>query len=128
MKPVARRVLAVLLTAIVATAALHAVDADMAGGWVVEFSLPWGGTASYPMWVNQEGTRLSGRVTIPGVAESQLRGTIKEDRFTLLWQTVVDGELADVTFSGRVAGDEIDGSAKIGKYAERELHGRRTER
>ena len=128
MKRFARRVLGVLLAAIITAHALDAAEADIAGGWVVEFSLPWGGSASYPMWVNQDGTRLSGRVTIPGVAESQLRGTIKEDRFTILWQTVVDDELADITFSGRVAGDQISGSAKIGKYAERELYGRRTER
>jgi hypothetical protein len=124
----ARRVFGVLAAAIITAHAPDAAEADIAGGWAVEFSLPWGGSASYPMWVNQDGTRLSGRVTIPGVAESQLRGTITEDRFTILWQTVVDDELADITFSGRVAGDEISGSAKIGKYAERELYGRRTER
>lgn len=105
-----------------------AADADMAGGWAVEFSLPWGGSASYPMWVNQDGTKLSGRVTFPGVAEYQLKGSIKEDRFTIVWQTVVDGEFLDVTFAGRVSGDEITGTAKIGMYPERELYARRTER
>ena len=104
-----------------------AADADMAGGWAVEFSLPWGGSASYPMWVNQDGTKLSGRVTFPGVAEYQLKGSIKEDRFTIVWQTVVDGEFLDVTFTGRVSGDEINGTAKIGMYPERELYARRTE-
>jgi hypothetical protein len=102
--------------------------ADIAGGWAVEFSLPWGGRASYPMWVNQDGTKLTGRVTFPGVAEYQIKGTIKEDRFTVVWQTVVDGEFLDVTFAGRVSGDEINGTAKIGTYAERELYARRTER
>jgi hypothetical protein len=105
-----------------------AAAADMAGGWAVEFALPWGGHASYPMWVNQDGTKLTGRVTFPGVAEYQIKGTIKEDRFTVVWQTVVDGEFLDVTFAGRVSGDEISGTAKIGTYAERELYGRRTER
>ena len=105
-----------------------AADADMAGGWVVEFSLPWGGSASYPMWVNQDGPKLSGRVTFPGVAEYQIKGTIKEDRFSIVWQTVVDGEFLDVIFTGRVSGDEINGTAKIGMYLERELYARRTER
>ena len=105
-----------------------AADHDMAGGWVVEFSLPWGGSASYPMWVNQDGTKLSGRVTFPGVAEYQIKGTIKEDRFSILWQTVVDGDFLDVIFTGRVSGDEINGTAKIGMYPERELYARRTER
>ena len=79
------------------------------------------------MWVNQDGKKLTGRVTFPGVAEYQIKGTIDEDRFTILWQTVVDGEFVDVAFAGRVAGDEINGTAKIGKYPERELYGRRTE-
>jgi hypothetical protein len=123
-----RRV-AVCLALIALVAGLSsAADADMAGGWAVEFSLPWGGSASYPMWVNQDGTKLSGRVTFPGVAEYQLKGSIKEDRFTIVWQTVVDGEFLDVTFAGRVSGDEITGTAKIGMYPERELYARRTER
>jgi hypothetical protein len=129
MNRVARRPFcALLLAAVVAGRASDAAEADIAGGWAVEFSLPWGGSAAYPMWVNQDGTRLSGRVTIPGVAEYQLKGAIKDDRFTMRWQTVVDGEFMDVTFAGRVAGDEITGTAKVGKYAERELYARRTER
>ena len=105
-----------------------AAEADMAGGWAVEFSLPWGGSATYPMWVNQDGAKLTGRVTFPGVAEYQIKGTIKDDRFSIVWQTVVDGEFLDVTFAGRVSGDEINGTAKIGMYPERELYARRTER
>jgi hypothetical protein len=117
-----------LLTTLVVPALPAAAEADMAGGWTVEFALPWGGSASYPMWVNQNGKTLTGRVTFPGVAEYQIKGTIDTDRFTIVWQTVVDGEFLDVTFAGRVAGDEMNGTAKIGKYSERELYGRRTER
>ena len=128
MRPAIRR-LATSVTLIVLLGGMAAAaEADMAGGWAVEFSLPWGGSASYPMWVNQDGARLSGRVTIPGVAEHQIKGTLKEDRFTLVWQTVVDGEFRDVTFAGRVSGDQINGTAKIGTYPERELYARRTER
>lgn len=103
-------------------------EADMAGGWAVEFALPWGGSAGYPMWVTQDGTKISGRVTIPGAGEYPLKGTIQEDRFTVVWQTAVDGEFVDITFAGRVKSDEISGTAKIGSYPERELYGRRTER
>jgi hypothetical protein len=128
-KRLSRRFVAALaLIAGVAASTAFAAEADMAGGWTVEFSLPWGGSASYPMWVNQDGTKLSGRVTFPGVAEYQIKGTIKEDRFTIVWQTIVDGEFLDITFAGRVAGDEINGTAKIGKYPERELYARRTDR
>jgi len=125
---VARRLLCALVLAVVAARVSQAAEADLAGGWTVEFSLPWGGSASYPMWVIQDGTKLTGRVTFPGVAEYQIKGTVKEDRFTILWQTVVDGEFVDVAFAGRVAGDEITGTAKIGTYPARELYARRTER
>ena len=129
MKRLSRRFVAALaLIAGVAASTAFAAEADMAGGWTVEFSLPWGGSASYPMWVNQDGMKLSGRVTFPGVAEYQIKGTINQDRFMIVWQTIVDGEFLDVTFAGRVAGDEINGTAKIGKYPERELYARRTER
>ena len=128
MRRAIRRFAASLALAAFVAGIASAADADMAGGWVVEFSLPWGGSASYPMWVNQDGTKLSGRVTFPGVAEYQIKGSIKEDRFTIAWQTVVDGEFLDVIFTGRVSGDEINGTAMIGMYPERELYGRRTER
>ena len=128
MSPAIRPLATSLAWIVLAVGIASAAEADMAGGWAVEFSLPWGGSASYPMWVTQDGTRLSGRVTFPGVAEYQIKGTIKEDRFTLVWQTVVDGEFLDVTFAGRVSGDEINGTAKIGTYPERELYARRTER
>ena len=128
MASLARGLGLVLLLTTLAAAPLSAAEADMAGGWTVEFALPWGGSASYPMWVNQDGKTLTGRVTFPGVAEYQIKGTIDNDRFTIVWQTVVDGDFVDVTFAGRVAGDEMNGTAKIGKYAERELYGHRTER
>jgi hypothetical protein len=128
MPPAIRRLVTCLALIVLVVGTAAGAEADMAGGWTVEFSLPWGGSASYPMWVNQDGTKLSGRVTFPGVAEYQIKGTIQDDRFTIVWQTVVDGEFVDVTFAGRVAGDEMNGTAKIGTYPERELYGRRTER
>ena len=46
---VARRLLCALVLAVVAARGSQAAVADMAGGWTVEFSLPRGGSASYPM-------------------------------------------------------------------------------
>ena len=122
--------IAALLAALASSraSARVAAEADMAGGWTVEFGLPWGGSAEYPMWIVQNGTRLTGRVTIIGAREYQLKGTIEDDRFTIVWQTVLEGEFVDVTFAGRITGEELAGSAKIGQYAARELYGRRTER
>ena len=107
---------------------LTAAEADMAGGWSVEFGLPWGGSETMPMWVNQDGTKLSGRLTVIGAREYQLKGTIEEDRFTITWETLLEGEFVKVTFAGRVKGDELSGTAKIGEFNPRELYGRRTER
>ena len=122
--------IAALVSALASSRApvLAAAEADMAGGWMVEFGLPWGGSAEYPMWIVQNGARLTGRVTIIGAREYQLKGTIADDRFTIVWQTVLEGEFVDVTFAGRIKGEELAGSAKIGEYAARELYGRRTER
>jgi hypothetical protein len=103
-------------------------EADIAGGWAVEFALPWGGRADYPMWVVQNESRLSGRVTFPGVAEYPLKGTIEADQFSIVWQNPIDGEWVDVIFTGTVKGDAISGTAKIGKWPEGDLNGRRTDR
>jgi hypothetical protein len=128
MSPAIRRLATPLALIALVAGLASAAEADIAGGWAVEFSLPWGGSATYPMWVNQDGAKLTGRVTFPGVAEYQIKGTIKDDQFSIVWQTVVDGEFLDVTFAGRVSGDEINGTAKIGMYPERDLYARRTER
>src|SRR5687768_1680362 len=82
-------------------------EEDIAGGWAVEWMLPWGGTAEYPMWVIQDGSRLTGRVTFPGVAEYPLKGTIEGDRFRIVWQNPIDGEWVEVIFAGTVKGDAI---------------------
>ena len=73
-----RLAVVLLLMTLVVPALPAAAEADMAGGWTVEFALPWGGSASYPMWVNQNGKTLTGRVTFPGVAEYQIKGTIDD--------------------------------------------------
>jgi hypothetical protein len=125
------RLLAVFLLAVAAVRpepAQALAEADIAGGWAVEWMLPWGGTAEYPMWVIQDGSRLTGRVTFPGVAEYPLKGTIEEDRFRIVWQNPIDGEWVEVVFAGTVKGDVFSGTAKIGKWPEGDLSGRRTER
>lgn len=120
--------LSIIVLCLTSALAAAAAEADIAGGWMVEFALPWGGTANYPMWVIQEGSRLTGRVTFPGVGEYPLKGTIEDDRFRIVWQTNVDGDWTDIVFVGTIKGETISGSARIGKYAEGELYGRRTER
>jgi hypothetical protein len=115
-------------TVMLASPSAAAADADVAGGWAIEFTLPWGGTAGYPMWVVQDGSKLSGRVSMPGVGEYPLKGTIEGDRFRIVWQNNVDGEWMDIIFAGTVKGDAMSGTAKIGKYPEGELYARRTER
>src|SRR5437868_4257400 len=86
------------------TAPVAQAVADAAGEWDVSFSTP-SGPAEFTMYVNQEGTRLTGRLT-SDAGEFPLRGTVDGDTVTITWTLPDGGRLLDVTFRAKVTGDE----------------------
>jgi len=115
----------ILLSAVVAAPRVLA-HADMAGEWLVEFS---GGAFNSPddmkMIVVQDDSRLSGRMDW-SAGEFPIKGTINDDTFTVTWTTRVNGIMTEITFTGAVKGEEINGKVQIGKDAPFDLYARRT--
>jgi hypothetical protein len=114
-----------LLVCLIALARL-AAQADAAGEWTVSFATP-SGPAEFTMYVNQEGTRLTGRLT-SDAGEFPLRGAVDGDSVTITWTLPDAGRLLNVTFTAKISGDEMSGTARLGDRGQGPFSGQRVGR
>jgi hypothetical protein len=106
--------------------AMALAQIDVAGEWNVTFTGPQG-PAEYTMYVTQEGTRLTGRMTSPS-GEFPLRGTVEEGRFRIVWSLPDNGRMLEITFVGSVQGETLSGTARIANAGEGPVSGERVGR
>lgn len=122
-----RRMKARLLCALVAgllSVVPLAAQASMAGEWAVSFTTPQG-PQDFTMYVVQQGPRLSGRMTNE-YGEFPLKGTLDGNSFTITWSLPDSGKIIEITFAGKVEGDSMTGTAKLGTTGTGQLSGTRT--
>ena len=113
-------VLAALLLAFVAPVL---AQPSAAGEWKVNFVVPTG-TKFVNMVINQQKTTLSGTV-ISEDGEFPLTGKIVDDQVTVVWSVPEDGKMMEITMKGKLAGNVITGTAKLGDVGEGSLTARR---
>ena len=94
-----------------------------AGEWKVNFVVPTG-TRFVNMFINQDNTKLSGTVTSED-GEFPLSGRIEGDQVTVVWSVPEDGKLMEITMKGKLSGNVISGTAKLGNVGEGSLTARR---
>src|SRR5687768_13383989 len=82
---------------------------DVAGNWRVEFVVPTGEMATN-MTINQKGTTLSGRV-VNEDGEFPIQGKIVDDQITVEWTVPDQGQPLKILMTGKVRGEEIEGTA-----------------
>ncbi len=99
---------------------------DVAGNWRVEFVVPTGEMATN-MTINQKGTTLSGRV-VNEDGEFPLEGKIVDDQITVEWTVPEQGQPMKIVVRGKVRGEEIEGTARLGNVGEGSLYARRVSR
>ena len=93
-------------------AAPLSAQGNVAGEWAVSFATPMG-MMEFTMAVSQSGTKLTGHMT-SDVGEFPLKGTVDGDQVTIDWTLNDNGKMVDITFKGKVEGDKISGTAKLG--------------
>jgi len=114
----------ILLVAVLsAFAAPVLAQPSAAGEWKVNFVVPTG-TKFVNMVINQQKTTLSGTV-INEDGEFPLTGSIIDDQVTVVWTVPEDGKLMEITMKGKLAGNVITGTAKLGNVGEGSLTARR---
>ena len=114
----------VVLAPIVVSAALLAQQASVAGLWRVEFVTPLG-QVGVNMTINQSGGKLTGHVT-DEYCEYEINGRIAENQVTVVWSVPEDGKMLEITMRGKLEGNVITGTAKLGDVGEGPLSARRT--
>jgi hypothetical protein len=95
-----------------------------AGMWRVEFVTPQG-QVGLNMTINQSGTKLTGRVT-DEYGEWPIEGRLTNGEVTVVWSVPEDGKMMEITMKGKLEGNLITGTAKLGDVGEGPLSARRT--
>lgn len=114
----------VLLLLLAAAVAPRGAEPTAAGEWRVTFVVPTG-TRSVNMYIKQSGAKLTG-VVVNEDGEFPLDGRLAGDEVRVVWSVPEDGKLVEITMKGKLAGDTIAGTAKIGDVGEGPLTARRT--
>jgi hypothetical protein len=120
------RAICSLLAAALLLPAMALAQIDVAGEWNITFTGPQG-PAEYTMYVTQEGTRLTGRMTSPS-GEFPLRGAVEANGFRIVWSLPDNGRLLEITFVGTVQGEMLSGTARIANAGEGPVSGERVGR
>jgi len=115
---------ALLASVVVCAAPLAQRQPSAAGLWRVEFVTPLG-QVGVNMTINQSGTKLTGQVT-DEYGEWAIDGRINGDQVTVVWSVPEDGKMLEITMKGKVEGNVITGTAKLGNVGEGPLSARRT--
>ena len=113
-------VLAALLSAFIAPVL---AQPSAAGEWKVNFVVPTG-TRFVNMFISQEKTRLTGTV-VSEDGEFPLSGRIEGDQVTVSWEVPEDGKMMEIMMKGKLTGNVISGTAKLGNVGEGSLTARR---
>ncbi len=93
-----------------------AADADVAGEWAVEFRTRFG-RGNSTMALAQTGTRVRGYLT-SARGETPVNGTIEGDKFRVVWEQPMDGEIVQITVEAIVDGDSMTGTVRFADYAD----------
>ena len=95
-----------------------------AGTWRVEFVTP-NGQVGVNMTINQTGTHLTGQVT-DEYGEFPIDGRLADQQVTIVWSVPEDGKLIEITMKGKLEGNVITGTVRLGNVGEGPLTARRT--
>jgi len=110
--------------ALTVTPASVLAQQSAAGLWRVEFVTPQG-QVGVNMTINQSGTKLTGRVT-DEYGEWPIEGKLTGSDVTVVWSVPEDGKMMEITMKGKLEGNLITGTAKLGDVGEGPLSARRT--
>ena len=114
----------VVLLALSVVPATIVAQQSAAGMWRVEFVTPQG-QVGVNMTINQSGTKLTGRVT-DEYGEWPIEGRLTSGEVTVVWSVPEDGKMMEITMKGKLEGNLITGTAKLGNVGEGPLSARRT--
>src|SRR4051794_20835194 len=105
------RMLFALLT-IGCAASLTAGQASANGEWQMSFVTP-NGPQEITVYLSQEGPRLTGHISSE-YGEYPVRGSVDGQNVTLSWTIVEQGKELAITANGKIDGDSMTGTIRLG--------------
>ena len=106
--------MALALTLTIPAAAM--AQANLTGPWEVTIDSPQG-AMTIDADLKQEGEALTGVITSP-MGTVELKGTFKNDELSFSYTVPLQGQNLDITMTGKLAGDNIDGLVAIAGLGE----------
>ncbi len=115
---------AVALTILTAGLALSAFAADIDGKWTATFNTQIG-EQHYTYTFKADGEKLTGTAKNDMGTTDITNGTIKGDEISFVENLDFNGNKLEITYTGKITGDEIKFTRKVGDFATEELVAKR---
>ena len=96
--------------------AVAAAQASLTGPWEVTIDSPQG-AMTIDADLKQQGEALTGVITSP-MGTVELKGTFKNDELSFSYSVPLQGQNLDITMTGKLAGETIDGLVAIAGLGE----------
>jgi opacity protein-like surface antigen len=104
--------------------AFQALAADVAGQWTATFSTQIG-EQHYTYTFKVDGEKLTGTAKNDNGSTEIANGTIKGDEISFVENLDFNGNQIAIAYTGKIAGDEIKFTRKVGEFATEELVAKR---
>ena len=111
-------------TVMIAGLAVPALAADIDGQWKATFDTQIG-EQHYTYTLTADGEKLTGSAKNDRGSTDITAGTIKGDTVTFTENLDFNGNQIVITYTGKIAGDEIKFTRKVGDFATEELVAKR---
>jgi hypothetical protein len=118
----ARKIVVLITIALASLVSLYA--ADVTGKWTAEFDTPIG-VQKYTYDLKADGDKLTGKA-ISQLGETPIQnGVVKGDEISFVEQLNFEGMDLRIEYTGKVSGDEIKFSRKVGDFGGEEFVAKR---
>jgi len=104
--------------------AVSALAADVAGAWTATFNTQIG-EQHYTYTFKVDGEKLTGTAKNDMGSSEITEGSIKGDDITFVENLNFNGDKIVITYTGKVSGDEIKFTRKVGDFGTEELTAKR---
>ncbi len=114
----------VVLGMLIAGMAVSALAADISGQWTATFNTQVG-EQHYTYTFKVDGDRLTGTAKNDNGTTEITKGTINGDDISFVENLNMMGNTIAITYTGKISGDEIKFTRKVGDFATEELVAKR---
>src|ERR1051325_5927846 len=107
---------------------LSALAADITGTWKAEFNTQRG-LQKYTFTLKQDGTKVTGKANVEREGEkreAELKdGKVEGDTVTVVEPLKIQDNEVNITYTGKISGDEIKFTRKVGDFGSTEATAKR---